>query len=475
MSRVGSYLRTGTRRAEDPLRVVLIGGLVGTVLLAVAYFGLDSLSARSNATATSGDVASSTSPVLSARRAPTTLSNVARTGKLRRALEATTARLPDASCLRVDWLGETITSTRATQAFVPASASKVATAAVALEVLGADHVFETAVYSDRPAGTAVVPTLYLVGGGDPSIVTPEHVASERYPTRNGTPLGGLIDAIVSSGVRQVTGAVTVVDNRYDMVRYVDSWPASFHAVEAGPLGALIFNDATVIGQQFKADDPALGAGTDVTTLLAQRGITIGGAPRRADSLPSGAIKIASVTSAPLSQVVTDLLVNSDNNTAELLLKEIGLAKKGVGSTAAGIAVVNETLATWSLTSVPVVGDGSGLSRINAFSCDNFVDILDRQRDVFPSMLAVAGQSGTLIDALEDTPAEGVMAAKTGTLTGVKSLVGYQRLENEDDVVFALVMNAAGIDNQRAYRPIWDSLADALGKASSVPRPEQLAP
>lgn len=457
------------------MRVVLVGGLVGTVALAVAYFGLDSLSGRSDAIATSGDVQAGNAPVLSARRTPATLSNISRTGALRRALESTTARLPEGSCLRVDWLGETISSTRAAQAFVPASASKVVTAAVALEVLGADHVFETAVYSDRETGTSVVPMLYLVGGGDPAIVTPDHVATEKYPTRHGTALGSLVDAVVSSGVRQVTGAVTVIDSRYDQVRYVESWPASFHAVEAGPLGALMFNDATVIGQQLKADDPAIGAGSDLTTLLAQRGVTVGAVPRRAESLPAGAVKIASITSAPLSQLVVDLLVNSDNNTAELLLKEIGLAKKGTGSTAAGIEVVNETLATWNLSSVPIVGDGSGLSRVNAFSCDNFIDILNRQRESFPSLLAVAGESGTLADAFEDTPADGIMAAKTGTLSGVKSLVGYQRLENEEDVVFALVMNAAGIDNQRAYRPIWNSLADALGRARAVPRPEQLAP
>ena len=453
----------------------MVGGLIGSLLLAAAYFVVDSLASRSDAVTPTREVAGTVHPVLSARRTPATLSQVSRLGQLRRGLATATSRLPTGACLRVDWLGETVASVRSAQAFVPASASKLLTAAVALEVLGPDHVFETAVYADQAAGATVVPTLYVVGGGDPSIVSQDYVAREKYPTRHGTSLESLVDAIVSTGVRQITNGISVIDDRYDATRYVDSWPSSFHGVEAGPLGALMFNDATIIGEEMKGDDPAVSAGIDLTTLLGQRGVSVGVAPRRLDALPPNAVKVASVTSAPLSQIVTDMLVNSDNNTAEMLLKEIGLEKTGLGTTEAGIEAVTSTVAAWGLSNAPVVGDGSGLSRVNAFSCDIFVELLDRQRDVFPAMLAVAGRTGTLENVLLDTPAEGVMSAKTGTLSGVKSLVGYQQLENEQDVAFALVMNSAGIDNQSAYRSIWNSLADALGRAKAVPRPEQLAP
>jgi D-alanyl-D-alanine carboxypeptidase len=70
---------------------------------------------------------------------------------------------------------------------------------------------------------------------------------------------------------------------------------------------------------------------------------------------------------------------------------------------------------------------------------------------------------------------GRLLGKTGTLSGVKSLVGYLPVEGGQPVVFAFMMNSSGIDNQSAYRPIWDALGNALNKAKSSPRADQLAP
>ena len=93
----------------------------------------------------------------------------------------------------------------------------------------------------------------------------------------------------------------------------------------------------------------------------------------------------------------------------------------------------------------------------------------------PNVMAIGGETGTIRDTFDGTAVAGKLRAKTGTLNGVKALVGYLPVTNSDPVIFSLLMNKTGIDNQGSYRPIWYSLADALNKASASPSMEQLTP
>jgi D-alanyl-D-alanine carboxypeptidase/D-alanyl-D-alanine-endopeptidase (penicillin-binding protein 4) len=170
----------------------------------------------------------------------------------------------------------------------------------------------------------------------------------------------------------------------------------------------------------------------------------------------------------------DMLVNSDNNTSELVIKEIGFAAKKSGTTVAGLQAVQEVLAKWKIKDV-VMNDGSGLAASNRISCSTFQKVLAQQLDVFPSLLAIAGESGTIRDAFTDSSVKGRLVAKTGTLSGVKALTGYLNIPNTEPVLFSLIMNEAGIDNKTSYRPVWYALSDALNRAKDTPSLEQLIP
>jgi len=193
------------------------------------------------------------------------------------------------------------------------------------------------------------------------------------------------------------------------------------------------------------------------------------------SVPNTATSVTTMTSSSLPLILREMLVNSDNNTAELVLKEIGFNQKKLGSTAAGLEVVTQYFADKKITPVPTLLDGSGLSSANKASCQSFMTLLNSQASELAPLLAIAGTTGTLINAFEDSPMNGRLLGKTGTLSGVKSLVGYLPVEGGQPVVFALIMNASGIDNRTAYRPIWNALGEALNKAKSTPRADQLAP
>jgi len=292
----------------------------------------------------------------------------------------------------------------------------------------------------------------LVGGGDPVIVRNEYGATEKYKTFNGTSLETLADQIVATGVRTISGSIVGIDSRYDDKRFVDVWPTEFHFTESGPLGALLVNDGVVVGEPNKPDDPALAAATELRTMLSARGVAVTGAVRHDAALPNNATAVTTISSSPLPLILREMLVNSDNNTAEMVLKEIGFSKKNSGSTAAGLEVMSQYFLDKKISPVPTLIDGSGLSSSNQASCP-----------------------ATLSTAFEDSPMNGRLLGKTGTLSGVKALVGYLPVEGGQPVVFAFIMNASGIDNKTSYRPLWNALGEALNKAKSTPRADQLAP
>ncbi len=462
-----------SRQSANPLRTTCILAFVGVLLFGGLYVALSRTASRvTHRTERLVAIVPRVS-LLSARRAPNTLSVVTRKGKVSRAFTNMSSDFPTQSCVAVEWMGMRLGAVNASKAMTPASSTKLITAAVALEVLKPEFTYSTKVHASLdPSGLAA--DVYFVGGGDPLIVRNEYVASEKYGTTSGTSLEKLADSLVAAGLRRVTGSVVGVDSRYDDKRFVDVWPQDFHFTESGPLGALMVDDGVVLGQQAKPDDPAIAAATELQNLLNARGVLFGALPRR-DLLPSGVPELASIQSAPLTSVIQEMLVNSDNNTAELLLKEIGFASKGTGSTADGLSAVHEQLVKWKLDKDVQLFDGSGLASDGRIPCDVFMSLLNTFSSTLPNLMATAGNTGTLRDAFDGTAVAGKLRGKTGTLNGVKALVGYLPIANAGPVSFSLLMNRAGIDNQGSYRPIWYSLADVLNRASAVPSVEQLTP
>jgi D-alanyl-D-alanine carboxypeptidase/D-alanyl-D-alanine-endopeptidase (penicillin-binding protein 4) len=182
-----------------------------------------------------------------------------------------------------------------------------------------------------------------------------------------------------------------------------------------------------------------------------------------------------------------MLTNSDNNTAELVLKEIGVAASGSGTRQTGIAAVTSTVAGWGIdTTGLVVSGGSGLSLDDRISCTTLLGVL--QHAGFDSAvgqgLAIAGQTGTLADAFADTSVAGRLRGKTGTLNNVpydqdppavKTLSGYLPVDGGGAIEYVLLLNGPTINDQREYRQIWAELVTALTSFPSVVSPSLLGP
>ena len=267
-------------------------------------------------------------PVLSYRRAPGVLSRDLNVAAFRGPVDEFAASLQAPSCVAVAVDGVPVGGVRADVPLIPASNQKLLVGAVALDVLGEGFTYTTEVRA--AAAPSVDGTLsgdlFLVGGGDPLLTSSTYpIENDIVPVTSPTSLDALADAVVAAGVRRIDGAVVGDASRYDDELFVPTWDNDIRGIEAGPYDALIVNDARVTGDPLRATDPAEAAARELTQLLVARQVTVAGAPT-AGVAPAGATVLGTVASAPMSAVVGEMLATSDDNTAELLLKELGVAE-----------------------------------------------------------------------------------------------------------------------------------------------------
>jgi serine-type D-Ala-D-Ala carboxypeptidase/endopeptidase (penicillin-binding protein 4) len=151
-------------------------------------------------------------------------------------------------------------------------------------------------------------------------------------------------------------------------------------------------------------------------------------------------------SPPLAEILPPLLWHSVNPMAEMLLRGLGLESAGEGSAAGGNLAVGAFLEAHGLDPQNRrMVDGSGLSRYNLLSPRTLIGVLEAmhasaRRDVWLEALPAAGREGTLSGRLRETPLEGLLRAKTGTLGGVRALAGYLPTAAGDTLVFAVLLN-----------------------------------
>ena len=406
-------------------------------------------------------VATADVPLLSVRRLPTVATSAApvappvRDVTLERDLTALVINAPDQSCVVVHHDGEDLFAKDPTEPLTPASLQKLATARAALAALGPEHTYTTTAIAESAPVDGVLPSdLYLVGGGDPLLATEAYAALLVSEGAEPTLLDDLAADLTDGGLTRIEGGVIAVQDRYDDATSVESWPSEW--VEAGSAGTL---NPVALDQGFQAPEgiagtagllpepePALRTAALFDDMLEARSVTIPERPGVAapDRDFSGYLELGSISSAPLSSYLRYMLTESDNTTAELVLKEVGLAWSGAGTTLDGALAVLELLASEAGRPVLVFppADGSGLSPENELSCRQVIDILEigGADGVLASYLPVVGESGTLQNRFVDSTAVGRVRAKTGSLPGVSSLAGFVTGSDGRPITFAVILN-----------------------------------
>jgi serine-type D-Ala-D-Ala carboxypeptidase/endopeptidase (penicillin-binding protein 4) len=473
--------RSNRRASTFPKRIVAAGLAALLVPVALVLIGL-----REQRVARRGEplVAQAVrggprvgTPLFSLRRIPATVAQPLVADPLLKKLDVVGKQLPASTCLAVEADGVALIEHEVDRALIPASNMKLITAAVAMEVIGPDYQFVTKMYGDiSKSNPEQVFDLYIVGSGDPLISTPRYrEASKQYQYYVDTPwtaLDDLVEQLKAKGITRVAGDVYADSRRYDMN------DLGVVSTSVSPIGAFVANDSLgdyTPGVSGRAKDPALHAASQLVAMLDAGGIKISPvmAPRKVklDDEPSESYTfLGELKSAPLKDIVANMLTRSDNDTAEMLMREIAVRKGKPGNSAGAVEAVREVLASWG---VPLEGvsqsDGSGLARENQLTCRALMGVLRRvgSNSDIARGLPVPGR-GTLVDRFGQCPVRDTLSAKTGTLAGVRSLSGFVTAIGGHVITFSLLMNDTSEQPaNRVFAAICDSFAAFPGRLDLV--------
>jgi serine-type D-Ala-D-Ala carboxypeptidase/endopeptidase (penicillin-binding protein 4) len=293
-------------------------------------------------------------------------------------------------------------------ASTPASTTKLATAVAALGTLGPDARLTTSVVA-TDKGHVV-----LVGGGDPTLEL-DQLAEDTAA------------ALKSRGT-------TSVRLGYDTSLYTGPTLHPIgHNDNLAPVTALMADEGRVdpatTGPAPRAYDPAAAAAGLFAQLLGKHGITVRDTPEQRSG--KGGSPLAVHRSAPMSDLVEQMLTDSDNDLAEALARQVAHAAGQPAGFAGGANAVRTALTRYG---VPLPGaafhDGSGLDRTDALAPRTLARLLalaaSPKHPELQSVLdgiPVAAFTGTLTGRFQDSPGAGVVHAKTGTLTGTNTIAG----------------------------------------------------
>lgn len=325
-------------------------------------------------------------PVASIRRVPEAVTE----SRIDQAVAATTGLLADeddaATCVTALLDGVSVFDVRGDRPLVPAYAQLLVTAHAALVTLGPDHRYETRLLAAAPAGQdgRVEGDVFLIGGGDPVLMT-EAYAAAATPTRSvRTSIEELAELVVEAGVLTIDGSLVAVERRYDAERGLPGWPEEYReAGIVGPLSALLVDGglagpAQAASATVASDEPAALAAERFAQALAASGAFVDGGVRvlAADETLPELVELARIESPPLSEIVRQMLLANDATVAELVLKELAVADGGAGTTQAGSRVAADVVASLGVELEVPFRDASGIDPVGGTTCRQLAGIAD---------------------------------------------------------------------------------------------------
>jgi len=356
------------------------------------------------------------------------------------AKEKIAALAPSGVVLAIDEEGKELVAQNADKSFVPASVTKIVTAWLAMEVLGGDYRFETKFYLDDKR------VLYIRGGGDPFLVSEElaKLAPELVASIGKEPLTGIVlDASYYPSDLRIPGIEDTIESydalnsalavNFNTIAAMRKGKTVRSAEEQTPITPLAISEFQARGPKGSgrislSKDPAVSlkyAGELIAAFIERAGGSVKG-KITTGTVPEGLKPVYVHKSRPLSEILVQLLIASNNYIANQVFLEIGGTLGGPVSLEKSLKVANAMLATNRLAEDIHIEEGSGISRNNRFTARGLAHVLDL---FAPHADLLHGHDGGL--------------NKTGTMSGVSTLAGYADTKSHGRVRFVISLKANG--------------------------------
>src|SRR5512147_546010 len=347
---------------------------------------------------------------------------------------------PSGVVLVLDDKGNELIAQNADKPFAPASVTKIVTAWLALEVLGPDYRFETKFYLDKNR------VLYVRGGGDPFLISEElaKLAQELVAAIGKEPVTGIVlDASYYPSDLRIPGIENTTES-YDALN--SALAVNFNTIAAVRKGIRVRSAESqtpitpIAIREFKARGPngrgRISLSKDPAVSLQYAGELIAAFIEKAGGSVNGKITTGSVPEAlkpvyihksrPLSEILVQLLIASNNYIANQVFLEIGGTLGGSVSLEKSLKVLNKMLAENGLDKDISIEEGSGISRDNRFTARGLAKVLDL---FAPHAELLHGHDGGL--------------NKTGTMSGISTLAGYADTTSHGRVRFVIALKTNG--------------------------------
>ena len=356
------------------------------------------------------------------------------------AKERVAALAPSGLVLVMDEKGSELVAQNADKPFVPASVTKIVTAWLAMEVLGNDYRFETRFYLDKDR------VLYVRGGGDPFLISEElaPLATELVAAIGKEPITGIVlDASYYPADLRIPGIEDTSEDydalnsalavNFNTIAAVRKGKTVRSAEEQTPIAPLAISEFRARGPNVRgrislSQDPAVSlqyAGELIAAFISRAGGSVKG-DITTGTVPEGLTPVyIHRQSRSMSEVLTGLLLGSNNYIANQVFLEIGAHRVGGPvSIEKSLKVANEILAKNGLAESIHLEEGSGISRGNHFTASGLAKVLDLFQ---PHAALLRSGKGTFF--------------KTGTFSGVRTLAGYADTSKHGRVRFVIALKS----------------------------------
>ena len=324
------------------------------------------------------------------------------------------------------------------QTLRPASTMKLLTAVTALDMLGSQYDIRTYLYyTGKVSNRTLNGDIWLVGGMDPLF--------------DETDMQVFVQTLRRLDVDTIRGRIVTDLSFKEDLKHGEGWCWDDDNYTLTPL---LMSRKDEFVDRFVDELTASGTVVD--------------APRTSGRLPKEALLICS-RSHRLMEVLEPMMKESDNLYAESVFYQIAATVGKRPATAAHARQqIKSLIAKTGFSGAPYrIADGSGLSLYNYVTPELMVCLLRYaylKRDVMAVLypaLPVAGVDGTLKKRMKGGAAQGIVHAKTGTLTGVSSLAGYCRAANQHLLAFCIINQ--GVMKNAEGRDFQDKVCEALCK------------
>jgi D-alanyl-D-alanine carboxypeptidase/D-alanyl-D-alanine-endopeptidase (penicillin-binding protein 4) len=360
--------------------------------------------------------------------------------------------------------GKSVYSLSDTTAVPPGSGLKVLTAAAAIAKLGPDYRITTQVVDEPQQPGAIV----LVGQGDPTLS-----AADGGSVYVGAPSIADLATAALAKYNELHPDVPLNKVILDASYWdpADNWDPSWPLTERTQGYQSEVTALQVDGDRQnpklqtspRGTDPVMTAGKAFVAALGLDDVEL-----VTGHAENGAPQLASVQSQPVSTLVKEMLLNSDNTLGEMLARIVSVKESLGGSSSSLQKAITTALGSYGVDTAGVtIIDGSGESpndSIPPLFMAKFMAAVSQGKNGLQSVAAgmpLAGKTGSLVSRFTgpNAVAAGKIYAKPGWIAGAYTLSGYLTAKDGTSLAFSFAGVGPGITS--AAQTSLDTLATGV--------------